>query len=294
MTFSETQAMSNSTISDLVTAKPDHLVILVHGINTWAYWMVEIRRVLQNAGFAVAPTSFDQYSVLRFLAPFPHFFRRKAIERVTENVRTAIRQHKKITGREPSKMSVISHSFGTYIVSVILTTPEFSWYRVIFCGSVLRNDFNFDPAEKQFDAPLLNEVGTRDFLPALAASAGWDYGSVGSNGLNHPLVVTRWHKDHKHSDFLTADFCKAFWVPFLQSQEPIPGDKATADDIPHWIRAIAAFPLRWIIVFVGLALPVGLTYLLWLWLAPLNLPTWLTCFHDLSNPTAEEYQRCNP
>ncbi len=92
--------------------------------------------------------------------------------------------------------------------------------RVIFCGSVVRNDFPFDTAEKQFVEPLLNEVGTSDFLPALAASAGWGYGSVGSNGLNHPLVETRWHHGFTHSKFLTEPFCNEFWVPFLLGDKP--------------------------------------------------------------------------
>jgi hypothetical protein len=142
--------------------EPDHLVILVHGINTWAHWMAEIKPVLESAGFAVAPTSYDKYGVPRFLAPFPQL-RRKAIERVENNIRIAIRRHRKDSGSDPKRMSVICHSFGTYVISHILTNPEFQWHRVIFCGSVVRSDFQFDKAEKQFDAPLLNEVGTNDF-----------------------------------------------------------------------------------------------------------------------------------
>src|SRR5262249_47675039 len=47
-----------------------HLVVLVHGINTRALWMGEIKPALEAAGFAVAPTSFGKFSVLRFLMPF--------------------------------------------------------------------------------------------------------------------------------------------------------------------------------------------------------------------------------
>jgi hypothetical protein len=244
------------------------LVILVHGINTWAHWMGGVKSTLEKAGFAVAPTSYDRYGIPRFLAPFPRL-RRKAIERVVTNIRTAIRRHKRDTGSDPKRMSVISHSFGTYVISHILTEPEFHWYRVIFCGSVVRNDFPFDKAEKQFDA-LLNEVGTKDFLPALAASAGWDYGSVGSNGLNHPLVETRWHHGLKHSDFLTESFCRKFWVPFLLGNKPIPAGKAIR--MPFWIRAITAFPLRWIILLLVTVLILLIPALG----VALVRPTWLT------------------
>src|SRR5262249_208859 len=143
--------------------------------------------------------------------------RREPIERVVTNIRTAIRRHKKETGSDPKRMSIIAHSFGTYIVTrILLDEAEFKWYRVIFCGSVVRNNFPFDTVERQFDYRLLNEVGTKDYWPALAASAGWGYGSVGSYGINHPLVETRWHHGFGHSDFLTENFCTKFWVPFLR------------------------------------------------------------------------------
>lgn len=108
----------------------------------------------------------------------------------------------------PERMSVISHSFGTYVVGKILEDhPEFNWHRVIFCGSVVRDDFPFHQVLDRFDGPLLNEVGTKDFWPALAESAGWGYGSVGSHGFNCPPVDTRWHDGFGHSDFLTEAYC---------------------------------------------------------------------------------------
>jgi hypothetical protein len=58
-----------------------HLIILVHGINTRALWMGEVKPALEAAGFAVAPTSFGKFSVLRFLMPFASL-REKAIRRV--------------------------------------------------------------------------------------------------------------------------------------------------------------------------------------------------------------------
>lgn len=155
-------------------------------------------------------------------------------------------------------MSVISHSFGTSVVSNILTDyPEFHWHRVIFCGGVVREDFPFDQVLERFGHPLVNEIGTKDFWPALAESAGWGYGSVGSTGFNRPPVETRWHNGFRHSDFLTEAFCDTFWTPFLQGQKLKRADKAT--EMPAWIRAITWFPLRWLPVFLLLvALPFGI------------------------------------
>lgn len=230
-----------------------HLVILVHGINTRALWMGRIRPALERAGFSVGVTSFGKYSLFRFLAPFKSF-RRLPVERVIGDIRTALKLYERKAGKPPERLSVISHSFGTYVVSKILATyTDLKWYRVIFAGSVVREDFDFGKVIDQFDDPLLSEVGTRDFWPALAESAGWGYGSIGSTELNRPGTVTRWHKGYAHSDFLTPEFCDEFWVPFLRGEAP----KAAAEPtpMPFWVRILSAFPLRWLI---SAAIPLAL------------------------------------
>jgi len=229
---------------ELLAGSPSsQLVILVHGINTRALWMGEVKPALEKAGFVVAPTSYGKFGVLRFLSPFS-WSRGGAISRVARDIRTARRTYKKEKGREPECMSVIAHSFGTYIISRILTDhPEFDWHRVVFCGSVVREDFPFDQVLDRFKPPLLNEIGTKDVWPALAESAGWGYGSVGSTGFNRPPVETRWHQGFTHSDFLTESFCDTFWTPFLRGDKPKRADKAAA--MPFRIRALTWLPLRW-------------------------------------------------
>ena len=235
----------------------NHLVILVHGINTRASWMGKIKPALERAGFLVAPTTYGKYGTPRFLSPFRNS--KKAIECVAEDIRTARQAHKLARGSEPTHMSVISHSFGTYVVGKILTDyPEFSWHRVVFCGSLVAKDFCLQQALKRFDQPLLIESGTRDYWPALAASAGWGYSSVGSTDDNRLAVVTRWHKDFRHSDFLTEAFCKKFWTPFLQGNKPKRPDRTA--EMPTSIRAITWLPLRWLPVILLLA---TLSFALW-------------------------------
>ena len=211
----------------------DHLVVLVHGINTRALWMGEVKPALERAGFSVGLTSYGKFGVPRFLSPFP-WLRQKAIRRVVSDINTAKRSHKLMTGNDPQYMSLIAHSFGTYVVGRILTDyPEFHWRRIIFCGSVVRDNFPFDQVLERFGQPLVNEVGTKDYWPALAESAGWGYGSVGSTGFNRPPVETRWHKGFRHSDFLTEAFCNEFWIPFLQGGKLKRADKPA--ELPYWI-----------------------------------------------------------
>jgi pimeloyl-ACP methyl ester carboxylesterase len=226
--------------SDKAAEEDVHLVILIHGINTRALWMNEVRPALEEVGFRVAPTSFGEYGIMRFLAPFS-WRRRAAIGRVVDDIKLAEEIHK------PSKVSVISHSFGTYVFFEIILRQytQFKFDKVIFCGSVIRDSFPFREIVGRFEAPLLNEVGSADYWPAIAESAGWGYGAAGSAGINNPLVDTRWHIGLRHSDFLKASFCKKFWVPFLRKGEIVKGDRAIA--LSRRIRLITKLRLRWII-----------------------------------------------
>jgi hypothetical protein len=218
------------------------LIVLVHGINTRGRWLDLIKPVLVQVGFVVAQTSYGKFGVPRFLMPF-RFFRRKAIARVKEAIVAARLLY------NPDKISVISHSFGTYVIAEIMAqSPEIKFHRIIFCGSVLREDFPLHHFLNRFDHPIINEVGTKDFWPALAESVTWGYGSVGSHGFHAPPVETRYHNGFYHSDFLTEEFCTKYWIPFLKKGDIVIGDKPLP--LAVWVRLITSLPLRWI--FVGL------------------------------------------
>ena len=241
-------------------SQPSHLVILVHGMNTRANWMTELRDTLEDAGFVVGLTSYGHFSPLKFLSPF-RSFRQMAVNRVLTDIRTSLEVFEHKFGSKPDKMSVISHSFGTYVVARILEDAEdLKWDRVIFCGSVLREDFPLQKVISRFEEPLLNEIGTKDYWPALAESCGWGYGSVGSTGFNRPPVHTRWHSGLKHRDFLTTDFCKGYWIGFLRGEKPKRADKPKG--MPLWVRVLAALPLRLLPVALSIAVLVLPLYLI--------------------------------
>lgn len=223
-----------------------HLVMLLHGINTYADWTLEIKDVLSENGLVPSASSFGFLSVAKFLFPID-LFRDQAVEKFISDVRIAINLS------SAAKVSVIAHSFGTFVVSkAMLRAPDIKWNRIIFCGSVVKSDFPFDQLLNRFRAPLLNEVGSNDIWPAVAESVTWGYGYVGSHGLNHPMVTTRWHSGFKHSDFLTRDVCERYWIPFLNNGDIVKGDKPSSFRIKriislmkirYWIVAITVWAL---------------------------------------------------
>jgi len=165
---------------------------------------------------------------------------------VTTKIRMARQLH------PGAKMSVIAHSFGSFVTARILESEfDLEWHRIILCGSVVREDFPLEQHLKRFDWPIVNEIGTKDCWPALARAVTWGYGSVGSYGFLSPAVNDRWHSGFRHSDFLTERFCKEFWIPFLRTGELARGDAPSPLPLP--CRAFTRLPLRWIMLVAVIA-----------------------------------------
>ncbi len=234
---------------DVNKAAGTHTVILIHGIRTTALWQGTIRRILEAQGFAVQPTNYGKFDLLRFLCP-GQFFRRRVADDITRQVRQTIRL------AEGAKCSIIAHSFGTFIVAIILRRhPDIEFRRIIFCGSVVRYRFPFEEYSSRFERPLINEVGTRDVWPVLAETVTTGYGSAGTYGFRRPGVRDRWHNGKSHSAFLKRDFCLRYWVPFLRDGTIIEDDE-DAEPPPWWLSIVTTVQPRYLIaiilmVFVG-------------------------------------------
>jgi alpha-beta hydrolase superfamily lysophospholipase len=146
------------------SAPKKHLVILVHGIRDIARWKSEVAAPLRKAGLAVEPTNYGRMNLIEFLLPIA-YFRQKAIEDVWIQIQHAIKRH------PGAKVSIIAHSFGTYIVAMLLQRQfNLQLGRVIFCGSVVRSKFPFEQIDARYEGAIVNEVGTADPWPALAES----------------------------------------------------------------------------------------------------------------------------
>jgi hypothetical protein len=197
-----------------------HLVILIHGIRTYAYWHEEVRAELERAGFVVELTNYGRFGLFQFLIPI-WAFRLSAIDRVREQISAAIRQH------AGARVSFIAHSFGTFVLAHILRASlGFRPHRVVFCGSVLPYNFRFGDALAS--GSFLNEVGRKDYWPALAARVTWGYGAAGTYGFHTPGVRDRYHNNLAHSDFLKLEFCKKYWVDYLREGKIEAGDEHPA------------------------------------------------------------------
>jgi len=229
--------------SERGSERASHLVVLVHGIRTRAKWMGVVRATLGASGFAVEPTSYGRFDLFRFLLPVK-YFRRQAMDSVWIDIQRAIQLHPGLP------VSFIAHSFGTFIVANILRREfAFTANRVIFCGSIVHYRFPFEQISSRFQAPILNEVGTRDVWPIIAESVTWGYESSGAHGFNRAGVDDRRHNGLAHSDFLNADFCAKYWVPYLRDGTRV---RATGDTVsggvPWWLEFISFVRIKYLLI----------------------------------------------
>jgi pimeloyl-ACP methyl ester carboxylesterase len=218
-----------------------HIVILIHGIRDYALWQNEIAHTLADEGFIPQPTNYGRFDLFRFLVPIS-YFRKRATDTVLDQIRDVRKQF------PDARYSVIAHSFGTYVFAQILKRGfDLQFHRVIFCGSVLYYKFEFEQISDRFTAPIVNDVGTRDVWPALAESITWGYGWSGTYGFRRPRVTDRWHNGAYHGYFLSANFCRDYWVDFLREGKIVRAAK-DAEPTRLWLRLLSFFKIKYFLV----------------------------------------------
>src|SRR5262249_21364756 len=115
------------------------VVFSLYGIRTRGAWQkAALNLVLTEGGFTHIPLDYGHFALWRFLLPSA---RQKKIEEFLQEYTTYTEQ---TISTHPGglRTSVITHSFGTYIVAAaLLRYPEIRFDNIIFCGSIVRSDF---------------------------------------------------------------------------------------------------------------------------------------------------------
>ena len=149
-----------------------------------------------------------------------------------------------------AKLSIIAHSFGTYIIGEILKRGfDLQIDRLILCGSVLPQGFPWHQYQGRFaDDKVVNECGKADIWPVLAQSASWGYGASGTHGFGAVLVKDRFHAGG-HGQYFDPGFVEKYWEPFIRRGEYQGTDFETKmPPTPWWVSVLGILPLQWMIV----------------------------------------------
>lgn len=189
---------------------PDAITLmLVHGIQTDGAWHESVKAAFRSDSHVrVKGIGYNCVTALQLACPF----RSAPIKHVVKQFRDAK------TMDPSSKIMVIAHSFGTYIISHILSRySDIKIDRIILCGSIIKSDFSWDLyARHMSDGNIINDVGTRDFYPVLATFSTVGYGGSGRNGFKNTRIKDRYF-DYGHSDFFVSDHdhISKYWKPYI-------------------------------------------------------------------------------
>jgi hypothetical protein len=236
------------------------VVLLIHGIRTQAEWGPMVRSKLEVPGLIeVIPIRYGYFDAFRFW--FPFWTRNSPVEKVYLQIRVALQKHRK--AHPDARLSIVAHSFGTYIVGQILKRGfDLKLHRLILCGSVLPQNFPWHEYQGRFDDDkLVNECGKADIWPILAQSTSWGYGASGTHGFGVVLVKDRYHEGG-HGQYFDPKFVETYWEPFIRRGEYRTTDfEVKMPPTPWWISVLGILPLRSLVLAIILASCFGLTRL---------------------------------
>ena len=225
------------------------VVLLIHGIRTQADWGPMVRSKLEVPGqIVVIPINYGYFDAFRFW--FPFWTRSKPVEKVYVQIRVALQKYRR--DHPDAKLSIIAHSFGTYVVGQILKRGfDLKIHRLVLCGSVLRQDFPWHEYQGRFDDDkVVNECGKADIWPVLAQSCSWGYGASGTHGFGAALVKDRFHAGG-HGQYFEPEFVEKYWEPFIRRREYGGTEfEVKIPTTPSWVSLMGILPLKWLICCV--------------------------------------------
>jgi hypothetical protein len=199
----------------------DCLLISVHGIRTFGHWQENISKDIaeQSRSFECIELKYGFLDLVSFLFP-------RKREPVIE--RNALRLLKIIKDNQNREISIIAHSFGTFIVARALSDYSLPnrMRSIIFCGSPMLHQTNIDDVVGASEITL-NDCGVHDFVLLAARFFGPDLGDAGRIGFareNSDKFRNRYFRGGHALYFNTSKkaklFYEEFWLPIIIERIP--------------------------------------------------------------------------
>ncbi len=207
LTPEEVIRTATTVLPKMETTVLPKLVITLHGIRSRGEWQKELGPEL--LGIRNLPLDYGNFWALELLIPW---CRNRKIDWFKREYERVVTEH----GIVPS---IIAHSFGTYIVAhAIKKYPELRFDRIIFCGSILSEDYDWvTPVKAGRVKAVLNQCGGKDIWVKLADWFVADGGQAGVLGFktNCSSVINDIRPEFNHFNYFYALNYRENWIPFL-------------------------------------------------------------------------------
>ena len=176
-----------------------------------------VKRVLEEIpNVEVWECEYGYFDVLRFWCPI--FTRTGPINEVRAELEKA---NEAISKHSGGRLSVIAHSYGTYVITEILASKlDLKLHSLVLCGSIVRRRYAWHAIGDRIGSHptrdgkknILNDFGLRDVWPVFAKCLSWGYGDTGRHKFGKSEVFDRAH-DFAHGDYFLEGKEKNLFEP---------------------------------------------------------------------------------
>jgi hypothetical protein len=190
-------------------------IITVHGIHSHAEWYSEVAHIASSNGWIVAPFVYGYVGVDVLRKPAK---RREIVDRFRLHLED-------MRSRYECSVSVIAHSFGTYIVASYLYGFDLCPHpldTLILTGSILNENLDINDLRGKV-ARVINEVAPHDPIIKYAKPAAlWSdplLGRSGDLGFVKPssLLQQQTCQVFDHNNVILRDVVSRRWMPWLEA-----------------------------------------------------------------------------
>lgn len=198
------------------------VLVTIHGLLSTATWNCEIAPIASSQGWIFAPYVYEGNT------PDLFYDKSKRAE-IVDNFRVWLYE---LSKRFPYEISIIAHSFGTYIVASYLfnfDVPPVKINCLILTGSILNREFKWSNMKNKV-AKVRNEIAPNDewvkFMPnnlVLRKLGGIDpiFGDSGVHGFSDTPSFLTQPTNHifSHNNVIKRDVIEKMWMPYLVSNK---------------------------------------------------------------------------
>lgn len=199
--------------------EPNGVLVSIHGLLSKASWNAEIAPIASSQNWVFAPFLYDEINSPTLLID------EGRAAQVVERFRHWVYD---IQVRYPFNISVVAHSFGTYILAKYISGfDEFLPIRLnaaILTGSILNEDFDWEKHKGVRIARILNEVAPNDQWVRHMPKLKWIYaepfyGNSGVVGFKQKCdILDQMSNDiFDHNNVIKRDVIERHWMPFLMA-----------------------------------------------------------------------------
>lgn len=200
------------------------ILVSVHGLYSVGEWNVDIAPIASAQGWIFAPYT---YTGNNWQLLFSVKKRKATIEHFRHWIYDVCERYKSYT----PNLSIVAHSYGTYIVGKYLNGFEelpVDLNAIILTGSVLNRRYNWDiHFEQARIGSVMNIYSPNDSIIGSMPDTDLKkfifmdklFGSAGRNGFisEHPRLIQKKLDILNHANSIKRDVIETVWMPFLNN-----------------------------------------------------------------------------